>query len=102
MVRQLEKMIYDQQPYVFLYSPYRKVIIHQRWGNAIMTSEFPNLIAENLKLISGGASHSQQMFSKKMQGHFPRVIFKFSPLPDSSAFILITNCDLMLAGMYTL
>ena len=56
MVRQLEKMIYDSMPYVFLYSPYRKIIIHQRWGNAIMTSEFPNLIAENLKLISGGAS----------------------------------------------
>lgn len=49
LVMQLQKLIYDEQPYVFLFSTYRKTIIHKRLGNAIMTAELPGLIVNNLK-----------------------------------------------------
>jgi hypothetical protein len=45
-------MVYDAQPYIFLYSTYRKVVIHKRWGNQIMTAEMPNMIINNLKLLA--------------------------------------------------
>ena len=56
MVKRLQKIVYDEQPYVFLYSPDRKVIIHKRFGNAIMTSELPSFIPNNLLLLTGGAA----------------------------------------------
>ncbi|MFI5205162.1 MAG: hypothetical protein ACHQF2_11755, partial [Flavobacteriales bacterium] len=39
----LQKLLYDEQPYIFLYSPRAKVAIHKRFGNAGMYSEKPNL-----------------------------------------------------------
>lgn len=55
MVKRLQRMIYDEQPYVFLYSPDRKVVIHKRFGNAVATSELPSFIPNNLLLLSGAA-----------------------------------------------
>jgi hypothetical protein len=45
-------MVYDEQPYIFLYATYRKEAIHKRWGNQIMTAEAPNYILNNLRLLS--------------------------------------------------
>lgn len=56
MVKRLQKIIYDEQPYVFLYSPDRKVVIHKRFGNAIMTSELPSFIPNNLLLLNTGTA----------------------------------------------
>ena len=56
MVRRLEKIIYDEQPYIFMYSTYRKTVIHKRWRNAIMTSELPGVILNNLQLVSEGST----------------------------------------------
>ena len=56
MVRRLQKIIYDEQPYVFLYSPDRKVVIHKRFGNVIMTAELPSFIPNNLLLLNTGAA----------------------------------------------
>jgi hypothetical protein len=53
MSKRLQKMIYDDQPYVFMYSTNKKVIIHKRWGNQIMSAEFPSVIVNNLKLLAG-------------------------------------------------
>jgi ABC-type transport system substrate-binding protein len=50
--RRMQKIIYDQQPVISLYVPYRKIIVHQRWGNAYATTEVPNLIYQNMKLIA--------------------------------------------------
>lgn len=52
MVKRLQRIIYDEQPYVFMYSPDRKVVIHKRWGNATATSELPSFIPNNLLLLS--------------------------------------------------
>jgi peptide/nickel transport system substrate-binding protein len=56
MVKRLQKIIYDEQPYVFLYSPDRKVVIHKRFGNVIMTAELPSFIPNNLLLLNTGAA----------------------------------------------
>lgn len=52
MSKRFQKMVYDEQPNIFLYSTYRKVIIHKRWGNQVITAESPNVIINNLRLLS--------------------------------------------------
>ncbi|MFI5171651.1 MAG: ABC transporter substrate-binding protein [Chitinophagales bacterium] len=52
MVKRLQKMIYDEQPYIFLYSVYRKNIIHKRFGNQFMTFDRPGVVLNNLRLLS--------------------------------------------------
>ncbi len=54
----LQKKIYDEQPYVFLYSRVRPTVIHRRFANRHMYSEKPGLFTNNLKLRPefGGAS----------------------------------------------
>ena len=52
MVKRLQTMIYDAQPYVFLYSAQRKNVIHKRFGNANMFFERPGVMLNNLKLLS--------------------------------------------------
>jgi peptide/nickel transport system substrate-binding protein len=51
--RQLQKIIYDDQPYVFLYASLRRNIIHKRFGNAEVFSERPGILLNTLKLLSG-------------------------------------------------
>jgi peptide/nickel transport system substrate-binding protein len=51
--RQLQKIIYDDQPYVFLYSSLRRNIVHRRFGNAELFSERPGILLNTLKLLSG-------------------------------------------------
>lgn len=55
MVQRLQKMVYDAQPYVFMYSPDRKVAIHKRFGEAVATAELPSFIPNNLRLLSNGS-----------------------------------------------
>lgn len=52
MVMRLQKLVYDEQPYIFLYSTARKNIIHKRFGNQIMTFDKPGVILNNLRLLS--------------------------------------------------
>jgi peptide/nickel transport system substrate-binding protein len=54
MSKRLQKIIYDDQPYVFMYSTNKKIIMHKRWGNQIMSAEFPSVILNNLKLLTAG------------------------------------------------
>jgi len=48
----MQQIIYDEQPYIFLYSAYRKNIIHKRFGNQIMTFDRPGNLLNNLRLLS--------------------------------------------------
>jgi peptide/nickel transport system substrate-binding protein len=50
--RRLQKMIYDDQPYVFLYSSLRRNIIHKRFGNQMIFSERPGILNNMLRLLS--------------------------------------------------
>lgn len=55
MVKELQAMIYDEQPYVFFYAANRRNVIHKRFGNAHMYFERPGVLMNNWKLLAGGA-----------------------------------------------
>ncbi len=50
IVRRLQEIVYDEQPYVFLFSTKRKIAIHRRFDNTEMYKERPGVILNNLKL----------------------------------------------------
>lgn len=56
MVRKLQEMIYEEQPYVFFFSSTRRNVIHKRFGNANMYFERPGVLINNFRLLSQGAS----------------------------------------------
>lgn len=51
MVRELQEMIYDEQPYVFMFASTRRNVIHKRFGNADMYFERPGVLLNNLNLL---------------------------------------------------
>ncbi len=55
LVRRFQQLVYDEQPYIFLFSSLRRVIVHKRFGNGEMYFERPGLILNNLKLLAPGA-----------------------------------------------
>jgi len=59
-VRRLQQHVYDEQPFIFLYSTAKKVIIHKRFGNQIITFERPNVVVNNLRLLSQSGSSVRQ------------------------------------------
>lgn len=52
MIKRLQKMVYDEQPFIFLYAPSKKVIMHKRFSNRIITFERPNVVLNNMRLLS--------------------------------------------------
>ena len=50
--KQLQQLIYDEQPYIFFVSGLRRVVMHKRFGNCEFYFERPNLLLNNLKLIN--------------------------------------------------
>lgn len=52
MVKRLQKIIYDEQPVIFLYSPSKKVIMHKRFTNRYVAFERPNVLLNNMRLLS--------------------------------------------------
>jgi len=59
-VKRLQKMIYDEQPYVFLFASVQRNVIHKRFGNADMYFERPGVLLNNLKLLSGSMKESAE------------------------------------------
>jgi len=49
----LQKMVYDDQPIIPLYTNLRRMIIHKRFGNCEFYSERPGLLLNNCRLLSG-------------------------------------------------
>ena len=49
-LKALQKKIYDEQPYIFLYSSKRKIVIHKRFDNTTMYNEKPGVAVNNLIL----------------------------------------------------
>ncbi|MFC2176185.1 ABC transporter substrate-binding protein [Bacteroidota bacterium] len=58
MVKRLQKIIYDEQPYVFMFASTRRNVIHKRFGNADMYFERPGVMVNNLRLLSNEGSLS--------------------------------------------
>jgi hypothetical protein len=52
MVKELQALIYDEQPYIFLYASTRRNLIHKRFGNADMLYERPGVIISNFRLLN--------------------------------------------------
>lgn len=46
----LQAKIYEDQPYIFMYSPKRKIVIHKRFNNTKMYFEKPGFILNNFSL----------------------------------------------------
>lgn len=60
MSQRFQKMVYDEQPAIFLLSTYRKVAIHRRFGNAAGYYEKPGVSLNNLKLLYGGVIQNSE------------------------------------------
>jgi peptide/nickel transport system substrate-binding protein len=58
MSKRFQQMVYDEQPYVFLFASLRRNIIHKRFGNQELYFERPGVMLNNFKLLeaSGVAS----------------------------------------------
>ncbi|HEU4719706.1 MAG TPA: ABC transporter substrate-binding protein [Bacteroidia bacterium] len=54
MIKQLQQMVYDEEPYVFLYSVPSKIAIHRRFDHADMYYDKPGVFLSNLKLLTPG------------------------------------------------
>ena len=51
-----QRMVYDEQPMVFLFASLRRVIVHKRFGNIEFYFERPGIMINNFKLLSGVSS----------------------------------------------
>lgn len=48
--RSFQKRLYDDQPYVFLFSPKKTIVIHKRFENTVGYMEDPSILINTLKL----------------------------------------------------
>lgn len=46
----LQQIIYNEQPYIFMYSPMRKIAVHRRFDNVFVTYEKPGVLLNLLRL----------------------------------------------------
>lgn len=53
MLKRFQEIVYDEQPYIFMFAGLRRNIIHKRFGNQEMYFERPGVWLSNLKLLSG-------------------------------------------------
>lgn len=51
--KKLQGIIYDEQPFIFLFASLRRNVIHKRFGNQEVYFERPHIFMSNLKLLSG-------------------------------------------------
>ncbi len=54
MEKRLQRIIYEEQPYIFLYMVPAKVAVHKRFDNADIYFEKPGVYLSNLRLLSAG------------------------------------------------
>jgi peptide/nickel transport system substrate-binding protein len=48
--KQFQKLVYDQQPYIFLFAQTRRVVINKKWDNIAVFTEYPGVLVNTLKL----------------------------------------------------
>ncbi len=48
--KQFQQIVYDEQPYIFLFAQMRRVIINKRWQNIEVYNEYPGVLLNTLKL----------------------------------------------------
>lgn len=52
LMKKIQLMIYEEQPYIFTFASKRRIVAHKRFGNQEYYYEKPGLLLNNLKLIS--------------------------------------------------
>jgi len=57
MVRRLQEIIYDEQPYIFTFASMKRVIVHKRFGNCEIYFDRPGILLNNLKLLAMKANN---------------------------------------------
>jgi peptide/nickel transport system substrate-binding protein len=53
LVKKLQELLYDEQPYVFLYSGTKRCIVHKRLGNVTVYTERPYVLLNELRPAQG-------------------------------------------------
>ena len=48
--KQFQQIIYNEQPYIFLFAQMRRVIVNKRWQNIEVYNEYPGVLLNTLKL----------------------------------------------------
>lgn len=56
LLHRFQQMVYDDQPYIFMFSSLRRNVIHKRWGNQEIYFERPGNWLPNLKLLSNSGT----------------------------------------------
>ncbi len=60
LVKKFQEIVYDEQPYVFMFAALRKVAIHKRFGNQKVYFERPGILFNNLKLLPCSKKNATQ------------------------------------------
>lgn len=60
LLEKFQQLVYDDQPYIFLFASQRRNIIHKRFGNQEMYFERPGNWLSNLKLLSNEGTMMKQ------------------------------------------
>lgn len=53
LLKEFQRIVYVEQPVIFLYALVRRNILHKRWGNDEMYYDRPGMLYNNLRLLSG-------------------------------------------------
>jgi peptide/nickel transport system substrate-binding protein len=48
--KRFQKLVYDEQPYIFLFTQTRRIIANKRWENLEVYTEYPGVLLNTLKL----------------------------------------------------
>lgn len=56
MLKRFQAIVYEEQPYIFMFAGVRRNIIHKRFGNQEMYFERPGVWLSNLRLLSNGGA----------------------------------------------
>lgn len=48
--KRFQKLVYDEQPYIFMFTQTRRVIVSKKWSNLEIYTEYPGVLLNTLKL----------------------------------------------------
>lgn len=48
--KRFQKLVYDEQPYIFMFSQTRRIVVNKRWENLEIYTEYPGVLLNTLKL----------------------------------------------------
>jgi len=48
--KRFQKLVYDEQPYIFMFTQTRRVIVSKKWNNFEVYTEYPGVLLNTLKL----------------------------------------------------